>query len=161
MTMTAYVALGANLGKPARQLRRACELLGRLPGTQLLRVSSFYASPALGYTDQPDFINAVASVETRLSAEELLEALLAIEAINGRIRSFRNAPRTLDLDLLLYGDSVIERPGLSVPHPRIIERAFVLNPLLEIAPDIIIPGKGPASGYLAAVSSQPISLFEE
>ncbi|KAF0811965.1 2-amino-4-hydroxy-6-hydroxymethyldihydropteridine pyrophosphokinase [Andreprevotia sp. IGB-42] len=161
MSTRAFVALGANLGKPARQLRRACELLARLPGTELLRVSSFYASPAMGYADQPDFINAVALLETGMSADELLEALFAIEAINGRIRSFRNAPRTLDLDLLLYGDSVISKPGLTVPHPRIAERAFVLNPLLEIAPDVVIPGLGAAKAFLGSVAGQPISLHEE
>ncbi|WP_035055852.1 2-amino-4-hydroxy-6-hydroxymethyldihydropteridine diphosphokinase [Andreprevotia chitinilytica] len=156
-----FIALGANLGRPAQQLRRACELLAWLPFTKLIRVSSFYRSPAMGYADQPDFINAVVMLETGLAANELLESMFAIEGINGRTRSFRNAPRTLDLDLLLFGDETIHHDGLTVPHPRLQERAFVLRPLLEIAPDIVIPGLGPAKDYLPGITGQAIDFYED
>src|SRR5882672_6540950 len=138
----AFIGLGANLGDPEAQVRRTLSALAGLPGTRLVAVSSLYRSAPVGYTVQPDFVNAVAEIETALGARALLEALLAMETRFGRRREFPNAPRTLDLDLLLYGDRVIAEPGLIVPHPRMHERAFVLAPLAEIAPDIAIPGKG-------------------
>jgi 2-amino-4-hydroxy-6-hydroxymethyldihydropteridine diphosphokinase len=151
----AFVGLGANLGEPEVQVRRAIEALATLRDTRLLRASSLYRSAPIGYTDQPDFVNAVAEVETTLAPRALLEELLAIEAGFGRRRDFANAPRTLDLDLLLYGDAVItEPPGLAVPHPRMHQRAFVLAPLVEIAGNIVVPGKGPAAVLLAGCRDQ-------
>ena len=152
----AFIGLGANLGDPEAQVRRAFAALADLPGTRLLAASSLYRSAPVGYAVQPDFVNAVAQVETRLGAGALLRELLATEARFGRVREFPNAPRTLDLDLLLYGDRVIAEPGLIVPHPRMHERAFVLAPLAEIAPDIAIPGKGRAGALLAACAGQKV-----
>ncbi|MBM3117280.1 2-amino-4-hydroxy-6-hydroxymethyldihydropteridine diphosphokinase [Jeongeupia naejangsanensis] len=153
----AYIALGANLGDPARQLDAAVDALALLPESRLIAVSDYYRSAPVGYADQPDFHNAVARVTTTLAAPALLDALLGIETGLGRHRSFRNAPRTLDLDLLLYGDATLHLPQLNVPHPRMHERAFVLLPLLEIAPDVVIPGFGPAKDGLAAVAGQAIA----
>ncbi|HKB74386.1 MAG TPA: 2-amino-4-hydroxy-6-hydroxymethyldihydropteridine diphosphokinase [Burkholderiales bacterium] len=152
----AFIGLGANLGDPEAQVRRALAALADLPGTRLVTASSFYRSAPMGVVAQPDFINAVAEIETALGARALLEALLAAERRFGRRRDFPGAPRTLDLDLLLYGDRVIAEPGLVVPHPRMHERAFVLAPLAEIAPDIAIPGKGRAGALLAACTDQKI-----
>jgi len=130
--------------------------LGRLPGTRLLRASRLYRTPAWGVTAQPDFVNAVAMIETTLAPTALLQELLRIERDAGRDRladgSDRWGPRTLDLDLLLYGDAVIDVPGLSVPHPHMHERAFVLVPLLEIAPDARIPGRAAVADALAAMA---------
>lgn len=152
----AYVGIGANLSEPRRQVERALEELDRLPETRLVARSSLYRSEPLGYADQPQFVNAVAAVDTGLAPEALLAALLGLEDAHGRQRSFPNAPRTLDLDLLLYGEQTIRRPGLSVPHPRMHERVFVLQPLLEIAPGIAIPGLGPAQPLLAACAAQGV-----
>ena len=153
----AYVGLGANLGDPRAQIESALEEMNRLPRTALRARSSLYRSAPLGYADQPDFVNAVAQLETGLAARALLEHLLAAEKRQGRERSFRNAPRTLDLDLLLYGDETIDEPGLRVPHPRLHERAFVLAPLLELAPGLMIPGKGAARALLAACAAQAVA----
>jgi len=152
----AFIGLGANLGDPEAQVRRALLALAGLRGTRLVAASSLYRSAPVGYTAQPDFVNAVAEIETRLSAQALLGELLATEARFGRVRTLPNASRTLDLDLLLYGDRVIAEPGLIVPHPRMHERAFVLAPLAEIAPDIAIPGKGRAGALLAACAGQKV-----
>jgi len=152
----AFIGLGANLGDPESQVRRAFTTLAELPGTRLLAASSLYRSAPVGVGAQPDFINAVAAIETRLAPRALLEALLAAERRFGRRREFPGAPRTLDLDLLLYGDRVIAEPGLIVPHPRMHERAFVLAPLAEIAPDIEIPGKGSAGTLLTACADQKV-----
>jgi len=151
---TAFVGLGSNLDDPESQIRRALAALGRLPLTRLLAPSSLYRSAPVGYSGQPDFINAVAEVQTGLAPRALLEALQAIEQAHGRKRAFRNAPRTLDLDLLLYDDAAISEPGLDVPHPRMHERAFVLAPLTEIAPGCAIPGKGPAADWLLRCGGQ-------
>ncbi len=142
----AFVGLGANLGDAAASVRGALGALGELPDTTLLAASRLYASPAWGREDQPDFVNAVAWLRTSLAARELLESLLAVEREFGRERaeSERWGPRTLDLDLLLYGDARIDEPGLQVPHPYLHRRAFALLPLLEIAPEASIPGIGPA-----------------
>jgi 2-amino-4-hydroxy-6-hydroxymethyldihydropteridine diphosphokinase len=156
MAVTAFVGLGANLGDPEKQIRGALAALGRIPGTRIARTSSLWRSAPVGYAAQPDFVNAVAEVRTEAPPRALLEALLAIEAGFGRERSFANAPRTLDLDLLLYGDRVLSEQGLEVPHPRMHERAFVLAPLLEIAPDAEIPGKGKAATLLAAIGNQRV-----
>ena len=152
----AFIGLGANLGDREAQVRRAFATLAELPGTSLLAASSLYRSAPVGVGAQPDFINAVAAIQTQLAPRALLEALLAAERRFGRRREFPGAPRTLDLDLLLYGDRVIAEPGLIVPHPRMHERAFVLAPLAEIAPDIAIPGKGSAGTLLRACADQKV-----
>ena len=152
----AFVGLGANLGEPKAQVRRAIAALGAIPMTRLLAASSLYRSAPVGVGEQPDFINAVAAIETGLSARALLDKLLAIEARFGRRRDVPGSPRTLDLDLLLYGDRVIAEPDLIVPHPRMHERAFVLAPLAEIAPDALVPEKGPVAALLAASKNQKV-----
>lgn len=152
----AFVALGANLADPEHQIRAALESLSRLPDSRLLRASSLYRTAPVGVAGQPDFINAVALVETTLTPHELLAALFAIEAEFGRRRDYRNAPRTLDLDLLLYDELVLDGTELQLPHPRMHLRAFVLAPLLEIAPACVIPGRGTAAAWRPAVSMQPI-----
>lgn len=152
----AYVGLGANLDDPARHVRGALEALAALPRTRLLKRSSLYRSDPVGYAAQPEFVNAVAALETALEPEALLAELQAIEASHGRRRSFRDAPRTLDLDLLLYGDAVRSGAGLTLPHPRMHERAFVLAPLVEIAPEVAIPGRGRARELLAACAGQRV-----
>ena len=152
----AFIALGANLADPAHQIRAALESLSRLPDSRLLRASSLYRTAPVGVAGQPDFINAVALVETTLAPRDLLAALFAIEAEFGRRRDYRNAPRTLDLDLLLYDDLVLDGAELQLPHPRMHLRAFVLAPLLEIVPASIIPGRGTAAAWRPAVSMQPI-----
>lgn len=152
----AYVGLGANLGEPRRQIEAAIEELKRAPGTNSVLVSSLYRSAPVGYLQQPDFLNAVAQLDTELAPGELLDRLQEMERRHGRDRPFPGAPRTLDLDLLLYGDRVLAGPRLTVPHPRMHERAFVLEPLTEIAPDIAIPGRGPARDLLAACRGQSV-----
>ncbi len=154
MNVIASIGLGANLNDPAKQVEYALTELDRLPQTRLVAHSSLYASTPVGYVDQPDFINAVAQIETGLAPRALLDALLDIEQRHGRERSFRNAPRTLDLDLLLYGLAHFHETALTIPHPRMCERAFVLRPLLEIAPETVIPGRGPAAACLAACVDQ-------
>ena len=149
--VTAYVALGANLEDPIAQVKAGITALATLPRTQLVAQSSLYRTAPIGYADQPDFINAVAAVETTLNPRELLAALLAIERHHGRVREFANAPRTLDLDVLLYGDLRMHEDGLTIPHPRMHERAFVLAPLAEIAPQSEIPGHGRVNELLRGV----------
>ncbi|WJW74903.1 2-amino-4-hydroxy-6-hydroxymethyldihydropteridine diphosphokinase [Thiohalobacter sp. IOR34] len=147
----AYLGLGSNLEQPHRQLRQALVALATLPESRLVRCSAFYRSPPMGPAGQPDYLNAVAALETRLPAEELLDRLQAIEAAQGRVRGgLRWGPRTLDLDLLLYGQERIDSPRLQVPHPGLAERAFVLYPLAEIAPDLQLPGLGPLAELLRA-----------
>jgi 2-amino-4-hydroxy-6-hydroxymethyldihydropteridine diphosphokinase len=148
--VAAYVGLGANLGDPAAAVRVALDALGRLPGTALAGRSSLYRSAPVDATG-PDFVNAVAALRTTLSAPALLAALQAIEQAAGRERPWHHAPRTLDLDLLLYGQASIASPALTVPHPRMRQRAFVLLPLAELAPDRVAPAD------LAAVTSQVIA----
>lgn len=156
MKAQAFIGLGANLGDPQSQVRRAIASLGELPRTRLLAWSSLYRSAPVGVGEQPDFINAVAKIETALSARELLDELITVEARFGRDRPFPGAPRTLDLDLLLYGDRLIDEPGLVVPHPRMHERAFVLLPLAEIAADTSVPRRGSVKTLLAACRNQKI-----
>jgi 2-amino-4-hydroxy-6-hydroxymethyldihydropteridine diphosphokinase len=156
----AFVALGANIGEPVKHLRAAVEDLSRLPDTRVAARSSIYRSAPVGLLNQPDFINAVVAVDTGLPPLELLRALLAIEARHGRVRSVPNAPRTLDLDLLLHGDCRLDSTELTLPHPRMHQRAFVLLPLLEIAPDLLLPGLGAARDYLSAVTDQAITRSE-
>jgi len=152
----ACVGLGANLGDPVAQMRTALGAIARLPSTHVASVSSIYRSAPVGYLDQPDFYNAVVALDTRLPPQALLDALLAIEQEGGRTREFRNAPRLLDLDLLLYGDQVVDLPHLTVPHPRLAGRAFVLLPLAEIAPGCVVPGLGPLADLAPAVAGQAI-----
>jgi 2-amino-4-hydroxy-6-hydroxymethyldihydropteridine diphosphokinase len=140
----AAVALGSNLDDPQAHVTRAFDELALLPHTRLIARSSLHRTKPVGYADQPDFINAVALVETRLSARELLTALLGIEKKHGRVREIPNGPRTLDLDIVLYGDARIDEPGLVVPHPRAHERSFVLDPLREVWPDAVTPLKNGA-----------------
>ena len=158
----AYVGLGGNLGEVAATLRAATEALARLPATRLLRASRLYRTPAWGLEQQPDFINGVVALETRLVPRELLDALLRIEREFGREREGgpRWGPRTLDLDLLLHGEVVVEQDGLRLPHPHLHERAFVLVPLLEIAADILIPGRGLARDALSRLDSASIEALE-
>lgn len=153
--VVAAIGLGGNLGDVATTLHAAFTALDALPQTRLLRASRLYRTPAWGNVAQPDFLNAAALLETQLSAPDLLEALLDTERRFGRDRERgeRWGPRTLDLDLLLYGDAVIDVPGLRVPHPHLHERAFALLPLVEIAPDIGIPACGRAKDLLAGVDA--------
>jgi 2-amino-4-hydroxy-6-hydroxymethyldihydropteridine diphosphokinase len=156
MACTAFVALGSNLDDPSGQVLRAMDELEALSGTRVRRRSSLYRTAPVGEPDQPDFINAVVQIETALDPLELLAALLAIERRHGRVRNSRNAPRTLDLDLLLYDDRTMDAPGLQLPHPRMHERAFVLLPLAEIAPDLSIPGRGLVAALVRAVAQQRV-----
>lgn len=156
----AYIALGSNLDAPQRQLQAAFAALAGLPGTQLVAQSSLYRSAPVGYANQPDFVNAVAAIRTTLLPYALLDALLAIERAHGRVRDFPNAPRTLDLDIALYGDRIVNEPGLTVPHPRMHQRAFVMVPLAEIAPDALVPGHGRARDLLAAVDVTSVSVLK-
>jgi 2-amino-4-hydroxy-6-hydroxymethyldihydropteridine diphosphokinase len=182
----AYIALGSNLSDPVAQVRAGAQALGRLPGTRLVCCSALYRTAPVGVTDQPDFINAACAVDTTLPPAALMQALLAIEQAHGRQRDIPTAmdggsagreavsewgflhwtnagavfrpggPRTLDLDLLLYGDQVCHEPGLILPHPRLHERAFVLYPLSEIAPGLSIPGHGQVETLLAGCAGQAI-----
>ncbi len=159
MREAAYIALGSNLEEPQRQLQAGFAALARLPDTQLVAQSSLYRSAPVGYANQPDFVNAVAVIHTTLTPRTLLDALLSIERMHGRVREFPNAPRTLDLDIALYGERVINEPGLTVPHPRMHQRAFVLAPLAEIAPDAQVPGHGRVRDLLAAVDVASVSVL--
>jgi 2-amino-4-hydroxy-6-hydroxymethyldihydropteridine diphosphokinase len=152
----AYIGIGSNLDRPRAQVERALDELAEFPRSRLAARSSLYASAPLGYAAQPEFVNAVARLDTDLAPLELLSRLQAIENGHGRERSFANAPRTLDLDLLLFGEQRIATPELVVPHPRMHERAFVLLPLLEIAPGLTIPGRGGAAACAAALSGQKV-----
>jgi len=140
----AVIALGSNLDDPAGHVRRAFDALAAIPGTRVVRTSRLFKTAPVGYADQPDFVNACALVDTTLAPHALLDALLDLERRHGRVREIRNGPRTLDLDIVLYGDRRIDEPGLCIPHPRAHERAFVLEPLLDVWPEAVIPGKGAA-----------------
>ena len=157
--VTAYVGVGANLGFARDAVLNALADLSRLLFTDFVASSSLYrSSPIDG--EGPDYINAVAEISTQLAALELLAALQAIETRYGRVRTTRNAPRTLDLDLLLYGDGMLKTPDLTVPHPRMAERAFVLMPLIELAGPIDIPGRGRADTLIEALRDQEIERLE-
>jgi 2-amino-4-hydroxy-6-hydroxymethyldihydropteridine diphosphokinase len=180
MSFDVFVGIGGNLGDSAATVHLAMTQLAALPVSHLLQSSSLYRSaPITGALEraagappeatgtalpfagapQPDYVNAVAKLETDLAPADLLASLLAIEARHGRQRSVADAPRTLDLDVLLYGDLVIAQPGLSVPHPRMHLRAFVLIPLIEIAPDCVIPGHGLARECLSRLPGQRVEVF--
>jgi 2-amino-4-hydroxy-6-hydroxymethyldihydropteridine diphosphokinase len=151
---TAYIALGANLGDPASTLRAAFGALANLPDSRVLRCSSLYRTAPVGIIDQPEFVNAVAQLETTLMPQALLRELLDIERRFGRLRAEKNGPRTLDLDLLLYDDQYLDLPELTLPHPRLHLRAFVLQPLAELASDLRLPGRGHINAWLPAVANQ-------
>ena len=152
------IALGSNIEDPERQVTRAFDEIGALPDTRLLACSPLYRTAPVGYHDQPDFVNACALVETSLGPRPLLDALLAIEQRHGRRREIRNGPRSLDLDIVLYGDAIVDEPGLAVPHPRAHERVFVLAPLVDVWADAVIPGKGPARDLLGKLGPGPSRL---
>lgn len=152
----AVVALGSNLDDPEARVRRAFDEVGALESTRLLARSALYRSAPLGFAGQPAFVNACALVETALAPRALLDALLGIERAHGRVRDVPNGPRTLDLDIVLYGDLAMHEHGLTLPHPRAHERAFVLAPLLDVWPDAIIPGRGAAASFRQQVRDQEI-----
>lgn len=156
--VSAYIGLGANLGEPASALREALLALAALPDSLLVASSSIYRTAPID-SSGPDYLNAVALLDTRLSPLALLAGLQRIEQAHGRERPYRNAPRTLDLDLLLYADAVIDQPGLRVPHPHLHERAFVLLPLAEIAPDAIVPGRGRVADLVVPVDADGIEAL--
>jgi len=156
----AFIGLGSNLADPLVQIRQALVELESISGTRITARSSLYRTSPVGYLEQPDFINAVASVQTTLKPRALLAALLVIENRHGRMRTTRNAPRTLDLDLLLYGDEVLDQHGLTLPHPRLHERAFVLAPLAEIAPGAMVPGRGRVEDLLARVDCNGVNRID-
>lgn len=153
----AFVGLGSNLGDREATLRAAVGRLRELPETEVRAISSFRDTEPVGYADQPRFLNGAVELETSLTARALLDALLALERDFGRDRGSAppQGPRTLDLDLLLYGDEVIGEPGLAVPHPRLHERRFVLEPLAELDPALLVPGQGPVQALLAKLDSAP------
>ena len=149
----AFVGLGSNLGDPRAQIGLAVELLGGEEGVEVVAVSTLRETDPVGYEDQPRFLNGAAELRTSLSARELLERLLAIERELGRVRGEgpRFGPRTIDLDLLLYGDAEIVAPGLQVPHPRLHERLFALEPLAELDAELVVPGRGPLAEIIAGL----------
>jgi 2-amino-4-hydroxy-6-hydroxymethyldihydropteridine diphosphokinase len=152
--MRAYVGLGANLGNREQTIRRAVDALGRRPGVEVLAVSAFRETDPVGFTDQPPFLNGAAVVETDLEPRALLDALLAVERELGRTRDGpRFGPRTIDLDLLVFGNREVSEPGLTVPHPRLAERAFALEPLVELDPELEIPGRGRVADLLRGLQS--------
>ncbi len=149
-TVNAYVGLGANLGDRERTIARALELLRAVPGTEVVAVSTLRETDPVGLEDQPRFVNGAVALRTSLEPRALLDELLAIERRLGRRREGpRFGPRTIDLDLLVYGDVEIDEPGLTVPHPRLHERRFALEPLAEVAPGLVVPGRGPLEVLLA------------
>lgn len=157
MNERAFIGLGSNLRSPEQQLLTAFDEIAATPGIALRARSSLYRSAPIGYPDQPHFINAVAEIRTTLTPVELLRELLAIEQCHGRVREFTNAPRTLDLDILTYGDLQLSSPALSLPHPRAHQRLFVLLPLSELAPDLLLPGHGSVSHLIAQCHDQLIT----
>jgi 2-amino-4-hydroxy-6-hydroxymethyldihydropteridine diphosphokinase len=148
-----WVGIGANLGDRHATIEAAIDALRALPDTRLVARSRVWASPPLD-ADGPEYLNAVARLATRVGAPDLLAALQAIEARFGRLRPYPNAPRTLDLDLLLYGDAILDTPTLTVPHPRLLQRAFVLRPIADIDADVVVPGRGPVRQWLVSVAGQ-------
>jgi 2-amino-4-hydroxy-6-hydroxymethyldihydropteridine diphosphokinase len=148
----AYVGLGANLGDRRRTLRAAVDALGAEEGIEIAAVSTLRETDPVGVGDQPRFVNGVVALDTTLAAREFLDRLLAVEQRFGRVRApGEHGPRTLDLDLLLYGDEELDEPGLSVPHPRLHERRFVLEPLAELAPGLVVPRRGDVESLLRGV----------
>jgi 2-amino-4-hydroxy-6-hydroxymethyldihydropteridine diphosphokinase len=162
---TAAIALGSNLDEPAAQVTRALDELRRLPKTRVTGCSPLYRSVAVGAdgrpAPQPDFCNAAALLATRLPARELLDRLQAIEQAHGRRRGQRWTARCLDLDLLVYGDRVLEEPGLTLPHPRLAERNFVLYPLRDIAPGLVVPGLGRVDTLAARLGPEGLQPWRD
>lgn len=157
-SVAAYVGIGSNLDDPERQVRRAIEALASMPETRLVRASRLFRTAPWGRTDQPGFVNAAAEIATTLEPRDLLDALLEIERAQGRHRDgTRWGPRTLDLDILLYGERVIDEPGLAIPHPHLAERAFVLLPLSDLDAALHVPGGGRISELLRAVDTNGVS----
>ncbi|MGH8665256.1 MAG: 2-amino-4-hydroxy-6-hydroxymethyldihydropteridine diphosphokinase [Burkholderiales bacterium] len=156
----AFVGLGSNLDDPERQIETAIAGLEALPSTRVVRRSRRYRTEPVGYADQPDFVNAVAELETALEPQPLMRELFALEQAHRRVRGRRNGPRTLDLDLLLYDERELDEPGLILPHPRMHERAFVLVPLHEIAPQANVPGRGRVSALLGQVDARGVARCE-
>lgn len=152
----AAIGVGGNLGDPLMQVSSGLRALGELPDTRVLCRSALYATPPMGPADQPDYINAVALIATRLAPLALLDALQAVENAHQRVRERHWGPRTLDLDLLCYGDLVLSHPRLILPHAGIAQRAFVVFPLLEIAPDLALPGLPTLAEMAAALATHPI-----
>ena len=157
----AYVALGSNLGEPRQRILDAMAALGALPRTRVLQRSHLYRTPPWGVLEQPAFVNAVVQLETALAPHALLDALLMLEQAAGRVRGVRNGPRTLDLDLLHMDDVQLDDARLSLPHPRIAERAFVLLPLADVAPGLVLPGQGCVRELLAQVDTQGCERLAE
>lgn len=159
-----FVALGSNLDDPVLHVQRALREIDELPETALMKISSLYETAPEGLEDQPPFVNAVAQVATTLSPDDVLARLHAIEAQHGRLRNsdneVRNGPRTLDLDILIFDELQLSARGLTIPHPRMHERAFVLVPLVEIAPDVVVPGRGIAKQLLAALDTAGVALLK-
>jgi 2-amino-4-hydroxy-6-hydroxymethyldihydropteridine diphosphokinase len=146
MSERAAIALGSNIDNPEAQVRRAFEEIAELPGTKLIARSRLHRTKPVGFADQPDFVNAMVLVDTSLEPRALLDALLQIEKMHGRVRTIPNGPRSLDLDIILYGDRLIDEPGLTVPHPRAKDREFVMVPLREVWPGVVIPAKAGIQG---------------
>ena len=160
-THFAVIALGSNLAEPARQVRAALSTLEAHPQIQIEKTSSLYVTAPVGYDEQPDFVNAVCSVRTSLDGVSLLAVLNRIESDFGRERTFRNAPRTLDLDIIDFDGISSNDPHLTLPHPRAHERSFVMKPLAEILPDFVLGGHGRAADLAAALGEEGIRLLEE
>jgi 2-amino-4-hydroxy-6-hydroxymethyldihydropteridine diphosphokinase len=158
----AYIGIGSNLGDPEANVRAGAGALRRLADSILVAASSLYRTAPIGITDQPDFINAVVALDTRLAPRAMLQGLHAIERIHGRTRSpVRGGPRSLDLDLLLYGELRVVEADITLPHPRLHERAFVLVPLHEIAPMLEIPGRGSVAALLAGCAGQSVTRVRD
>jgi len=147
----AYVGLGANLGGREDSIRRAVRLLGEADGVEVVSVSTLRETEPWGPVEQPSYLNGAVELETELGPRALLELLLDVERRLGRVRTERWGPRTIDLDLLVHGDRVVDEPGLTLPHPRLHERRFALEPLAELAPDTVVPGRGTVSELIAAL----------
>jgi 2-amino-4-hydroxy-6-hydroxymethyldihydropteridine diphosphokinase len=158
---TVYIGLGSNMHDPIQQIQLAYQEIDDINSTSLIKVSSFYATAPVGYVEQQDFINAAIEVSTTLSPQELMQALLEIEARHERVREIKNGPRTLDLDILLFNEWRLDEPAIAIPHPRAHKRAFVLYPLHEIAPDLYIPGEGFVKDLLLGVSDQAIRQLQD
>jgi len=156
-----FIALGSNLESPQDQVESGLRALSALPGCTLLSRSPWYTSRALGPGSQPDYVNGVARLETRLAPMELLRSLQAIETAHGRKRAERWAARTLDLDLLLYGLEIVDEPGLTIPHPEIKQRNFVIYPLFDLAPDLILPCGTPVRSLWASCPATGLQLIGE
>ena len=160
MGVTAYIGLGSNLGNPVATLNRALRDLRRLPASRSLSWSRFYRNPPLGPPDQDDYVNAVAALDTRLSPQALLSWLQRIEKRHGRVRGRRWGPRSLDLDLLLYGQQRLRTASLEIPHPRLHLRPFVVYPLLQLNPGLCIPGRGGLSRLLGRCSARGLRVLQ-